>query len=284
MQLGDKEALVHDLAETSWYKVAVSPRLDHIMSTGSERLSMVTLLQTRSDAKSERATSDPDVSAKVALEPMRTKEHQVAEILREQIFAGVFARGQKLRQAEIAKMLDISITPVRAALKLLEAQGYVRVSAHRGAVVAPFQLAEIDELFQLRIDLEGKLTLAAAKRMTRADVRVLASLNTDLERAIERNSREAIRGSNFRFHFRLYELAAMPQTLEFVRVLWAKYPFDLLGSIPRIPYSATVEHAAIIEALERENARDAMRAMRTHIQLGHSAFKSVYTFGAQPSE
>jgi DNA-binding transcriptional MocR family regulator len=53
-----------------------------------------------------------------------TKESQVADFLRERIICGFFARGQKLKQAEIAAMLDISITPVREALKMLEAQGF----------------------------------------------------------------------------------------------------------------------------------------------------------------
>ena len=77
----------------------------------------------------------------------RTKEGQVAEFLRERIISGYFARGQKLKQAEIAQMLDLSITPVREALKLLEAQGYVVGSSHRGAVVAPFQVSEAEELY-----------------------------------------------------------------------------------------------------------------------------------------
>ncbi|HVY99774.1 MAG TPA: GntR family transcriptional regulator [Dongiaceae bacterium] len=216
-----------------------------------------------------------------AMPPIQTKEQQVAEILREKIFAGVFRRGQKLKQAEIAKMLDISITPVRAALKLLEAQGYVRVTAHRGAVVAPFQISEVDELFSLRVDLEAKLTLAAAKRATPTDVRMLSVLNDDLGRAIDRDSRELVRSSNFRFHFRLYELANLPQTLEFVRILWAKYPFDLLGSIPRVPEYATTEHAEIIAALERKDARAAMRAMQSHIELGHQAFKAAYSLSGR---
>ncbi len=68
------------------------------------------------------------------LRSKETVEHQIAEILREKIIVGVIARGQKLKQAEIARLLGVSITPVREALQLLEAQGYVAVRAHRGAI------------------------------------------------------------------------------------------------------------------------------------------------------
>ena len=67
----------------------------------------------------------------------RTKEEQVADYLREGIIAGRFPRGARLKQQEIAQMLNTSITPVREALKLLEAEGYVSGGNYRGAVVAP---------------------------------------------------------------------------------------------------------------------------------------------------
>ena len=55
----------------------------------------------------------------------RTKEEQVADYLREGIISGLYPRGSRLKQAEIAEKLKLSITPVREALKLLEAEGYV---------------------------------------------------------------------------------------------------------------------------------------------------------------
>jgi DNA-binding GntR family transcriptional regulator len=211
-----------------------------------------------------------------SISPIQTKEYQVAELLREKIIAGVVVRGQKLKQAEIAKLLNISITPVREALRLLEAQGYVRVSSHRGAVVAPFQIEQVDELFDLRMTLEGKLTAAAAKVLTPADLKILIGLNDDIRDALARGAQETVRGSNFRFHFRLYEHANMPHTLEFVRVLWAKYPFDLLGSIPGRPVRVLDEHAGLIEALQERDPRKAVRAMQAHIASGHRDFKATY--------
>ena len=65
----------------------------------------------------------------------RTKEEQVADYLREGIIAGRFPRGTRLKQQQIADMLSTSITPVREALKLLEAEGYVSGDNYRGAIV-----------------------------------------------------------------------------------------------------------------------------------------------------
>jgi DNA-binding GntR family transcriptional regulator len=233
-----------------------------------------------SDAKDEvpglAQTASSSGSALKSMAP-QTKEHQVAELLRERIIAGTFVRGQRLKQAEIARQLNLSITPVREALRLLEAEGYVRVSSHRGAVVAPFQVDQADELYDLRLILEGKLTAAAAKRMTDDAFHALTLLQEEMRAATERGDRQGIRGGNFRFHFRLYELADLPHTLEFVRVLWAKYPFDLLGAIPGRPPLVLDEHAVLLDALRLRDARLALRAMQAHITSGHRQFTATYT-------
>src|SRR5947209_7710891 len=105
------------------------------------------------------ATSAPPIR-------FRTKEEQVADYLREGIIAGRIARGARLKQQEIAERLNTSITPVREALKLLEAEGYVTGDSYKGAVVAPFDIAASREVLDLRIVLESRLTEAAIARAT----------------------------------------------------------------------------------------------------------------------
>jgi DNA-binding GntR family transcriptional regulator len=215
------------------------------------------------------------------LERLQTKEQQVAEYLREGILAGEFARGQKLKQAEIAKRLDISITPVREAMKLLEAEGYIHVSAHRGAVVAPFQIERVDELFQLRLAMETKLTLAATKLLTNRDIDELASIDTALREAASHKELESLRrGYNYRFHFRLYGCADLPQTLHFVRVVWAKYPFDMLGALPNRAEQVASEHDEIMQGLRTRDSRMTMRAMQRHLESGHRLLKANYALRA----
>jgi DNA-binding GntR family transcriptional regulator len=222
-----------------------------------------------------------DLPKSAPLGRLQTKEQQVAEYLREGILAGEFARGQKLKQADIAKRLDISITPVREAMKLLEAEGYIHVSAHRGAVVAPFQMERVDELFQLRLAMESKLTLAATKLLTDRDIDDLTAIDAALHEAASHKEDESLRrGYNHRFHFRLYECADLPQTLHFVRVVWAKYPFDLLGALPNRAEQVASEHDAIMQGLRIRDPRATMRAMQLHIEAGHRLFKANYAVRA----
>ena len=61
-----------------------------------------------------------------------------------------------------------------------------------------------------------------------------------------------------------------------VRVVWAKYPFDMLGALPNRGEQVTIEHDAIMEGLRIRDARATMRAMQRHLESGHRLFKANY--------
>ena len=139
----------------------------------------------------------------------RTKEEQVADYLREGIIAGRFPRGARLKQQEIATLLQTSITPVREALKLLEAEGYITGDSYRGATVAPF---DIDRLAarcsNLRILLETQLVRGAVERATaRPTSTELRALADEFAQAFAAGDNEAARAANYRFHHRMFEIA-----------------------------------------------------------------------------
>lgn len=198
----------------------------------------------------------------------KTKEDYVAEFLREGILAGRFARGARLKQAEIARELDISITPVREAFRMLEAEGYIYNVTHRGVVVAPFDVSATSEIVELRVVLESRLVLAAMHRMSREDHLKLAELERDFEQAIVRGDRPAVRAMNYRFHSCLYSLARQPQTVHFMQVLWAKYPFDLINMIGGRVGRAAQEHGDMLKAIAAGDEPAALTAVREHIEAG----------------
>jgi DNA-binding GntR family transcriptional regulator len=205
----------------------------------------------------------------------RTKEEQVADFLREGIISGMFERGSRLKQAEIAERLQLSITPVREALKLLEAEGYVTGDSYRGACVAPFDASASEEVLDLRLQLESRLIRGALQHVTGQDISELQAVNAEFGRAFELGDRAAARGINYRFHRQLYGIAAMPQTLHFVQILWARYPFDLINAIEGRGKQAAAEHDEIMRALVSGDLPAAMLAMRKHIESGYSVLKAA---------
>jgi DNA-binding GntR family transcriptional regulator len=205
----------------------------------------------------------------------RTKEEQVADFLREGIISGMFKRGSRLKQAEIAEQLQLSITPVREALKLLEAEGYVTGNSYRGACVAPFDASASEEVLDLRLQLESRLVRGALQHVTGQDISELQAMNAEFGRAFELGDRAAARGINYRFHRKLYGIASMPQTLHFVQILCARYPFDLINAIEGRGKQAAAEHDEIMRALVSGDLPAAMLAMRKHIESGYSVLKAA---------
>ncbi len=204
----------------------------------------------------------------------RTKEEQVADFLREGIIAGTFPRGSRLKQAEIAERLKLSITPVREALKLLEAEGYVTGDSYRGVSVSPFDASASEEVLELRLMLESRLLRGTAEKLTAQNITELRALADEFEQAFNVGDRAAARGVNYRFHRHLYSIADMPQTLHFVQILWARYPFDLINAVEGRGKDAADEHDEILNALLDGDVSAAMLAMRKHIESGWNLLKN----------
>ncbi len=198
----------------------------------------------------------------------KTKEEQVADFLREGIIAGRFARGARLKQQEIATLLSTSITPVREALKLLEAEGYITGDSFKGAIVAPFDLEASTEVLNLRILLETQLVRGAVEHASALDIAELRVLAAEFAGAFDAGDNESARAANYRFHHRMFEIARMPQTLHFVQILWARYPFDLINQLKGRVSRAATEHDDLLQAFIGGDVAAAMLATRQHIEAG----------------
>lgn len=197
-----------------------------------------------------------------------TKQDVVAEIIRERIIVGAYKRGEKLKQADLAEELGVSVTPVREALLTLEAEGYVRGLPHKGLLVPELVPDRLWEIYHLRLVLERELTAAALAQMSAPKLQELMGLQRTLVQALGSGDLLAVRIANYRFHFRLYELAERPQTLHFVRVLWAKYPFTAQDVKQNRPKRMRSEHDLFLEKVREQDHAGAVEAMVQHISNG----------------
>ena len=198
----------------------------------------------------------------------QTKQDHVAEILRERVIVGIYQRGEKLKQADIAKELGVSITPVREALQLLEAEGFVLGLAHKGVLVPEFERGHAQEIYELRLMLEKELTSYALKALTPEGLAELQRLQKRLTLATKARDLNEIRTANYRFHFKLYEFADRPQTLHFVRVLWAKYPFTSQDQDFSRNERMRLEHEDFLSKVVEGDHDAAVEAMVSHIRNG----------------
>src|SRR3990170_1629129 len=97
----------------------------------------------------------------------KTRHEAAAERIRQGIMAGEFQPGQRLKQQELARQFGCSVIPIREALHQLAAEGFVVLDPQKGARVADLNSKRLEEMYDVRIRLEGWAAALAAKRMTR---------------------------------------------------------------------------------------------------------------------
>jgi DNA-binding GntR family transcriptional regulator len=105
--------------------------------------------------------------------PVLSRMDAVAEALRVSILSGELEAGQRLNLDAIAEQLGVSRMPVREAVKQLEGEGLVTIYPHRGIEVSRLKLADIEEIFDLRVLLEGHAVARAVPRLTAENLAVM---------------------------------------------------------------------------------------------------------------
>ena len=194
----------------------------------------------------------------------RTVAAEAAEILRQRILTGEIRAGQPIRQEQIAQELGVSRIPLREALKQLEAEGFVTIAPHKGAVVSTLSVEEAEELFALRLQLESWLLREAIPQMREADFAHLDAI-IDLSRAPDNLARWG--DLNWQFHEALYRPAGRPLSLKVL-----KRVHDNLDRYLRLQIAITRDwdrayrdHQDLV-ALSREgNVDAALRLLEQHI-------------------
>jgi DNA-binding GntR family transcriptional regulator len=103
------------------------------------------------------------------------------EALRESILNGTLSPGAELRQELIAKQFGVSRVPVREAMSRLQAEGLIVLRPRRGFAVTSLDLAEIIEVFELRMVLEQHALETATRLRTETDVKAVETILVDME-------------------------------------------------------------------------------------------------------
>lgn len=183
---------------------------------------------------------------------------------------GALGPGARLRETEIAQRLGISRTPVREALRQLEADGLVSHAARQGAIIRTLDHAEVVELYEMRAVLEGTAARLAARVALPVELAELRDLNAALGEAGEAPAAQEL---NRQFHRILLSIARNRFLVKAMNVL--QKTLLILGpttlSEAARAESAVAEHEAVIDAIAAGDGERAERAMRAHIEVALNA-------------
>ncbi len=183
--------------------------------------------------------------------------------LRADLRTGALGPGAQIVQETLAERYGVSRVPLREALKTLAAEGQVVHHPNRGYFVTALSVADLVEVYRLRELLEAEAIQAAVARLTDADVDAIADLLADVARASAAADIDALTATNRRFHFAIFDAAALPRLSRILHQLWdaTEAYRTLYFTSARNRARVDREHAAMLTALRR---RDGRRLVRLH--------------------
>jgi DNA-binding GntR family transcriptional regulator len=190
-----------------------------------------------------------------------SKSDIVAKGIRVLIQEGELSPGTVLRQRDLAERFNVSPTPVREALRQLEAEGFVTTELHRGATVVRTEDARIRENFLIRANLESLAASIAASKVTDDELEKIGAIADKL--AACQPDDPARTDLNRRFHFAIYESARSPVLLSLLNLLWRS--LDGGPRVTRPAKDSTAQHRELLGALRKHDSVLAAEVTRTHI-------------------
>jgi DNA-binding GntR family transcriptional regulator len=208
---------------------------------------------------------------------------KLAATLQDRVLSGQLVSGSRLRQEALADEFGVSRTPIREALRKLQASGLVEVQPHRGALVRGPSAREIRDAYEVRAELEGLAADLAAQRIQQEQLDALHVVQGEFREALAHMKRrggarrdlpdrdiEQWRRANDGFHQLIQAAAANDVLVATLANLHRSFPRDLsrivLGESLTLLAENVHEHEAILDAIERRSAAEARELMVKHVR------------------
>lgn len=220
-------------------------------------------------------------------DPPRNAAEIATELIRAAILDGALQPGERLKEDALAQTYNISRTPVREALRLLQMEGLVEVERNRGATVRSYTVDDLREIYSLRALLEGHAARRAAQWM---DPETLDHLKAMCDRfshlrAADAPARDLV-AENVAFHEAIMEAAGSPRLAQMARLI-VELPLvyrTYRWYTAEQRQAAEREHYQLLRAFEMHDADRAELTMKHHILEGGDVIFEHLNAASFPAE
>jgi DNA-binding GntR family transcriptional regulator len=211
-----------------------------------------------------------DTPVRPSLSP-RALYQDVAERLRQQIFARELEPGSWIDELKLCADYGISRTPMREALKVLAAEGLVTMKVRRGAYVTEMSRDDVAQVYHLLALLESDAAGRVATSADEAQRKELAVLHERLEKQVRQ--RDAFFATNEQFHMALLQISGNRWAQQMVGDLRKVMKLNRHHSLFKQGRLADslAEHRALMAAIEARDGASAARLMKAHFESGLEA-------------
>lgn len=194
----------------------------------------------------------------------------VYRLIRQRIVQGVYHPGGALKEADLARGIGCSRTPIREALRRLESDGLVDILPNRGARVASWVGADPNQIFFLRANLEGFAARMAATSISSFAISRLVELAEAMEKAEASESRlrfDEITELNYEFHKGVFDAAGDKRLASIMAcILEVGSMMHSIGIHSRAEAARSFRHhRELIEAFEARDPDWAESVTRCHV-------------------
>jgi DNA-binding GntR family transcriptional regulator len=203
---------------------------------------------------------------------------EVAERLRQRIYAHDLPPGTWIDEQALAIDYGISRTPLREALKVLASEGLVTLKPRRGCYVTEISEQDLDDIFPLMAMLEGRCAFETSARAQTEDLRKLEAIHGELERFAQTQRIEQFFEANQEFHRLIQEISGNRWLLQVIQDLRKVLKLTRLHSLSlegRLQQSVD-EHRQIMAGFKARDAKRAEKAMHDHLVSGRQALSKIH--------
>ena len=203
---------------------------------------------------------------------------EIADVIRERILRGEYDIGEKIKENQIAVELNVSRTPIREAIKLLEAEGLIDYIANRGCFAKGFTKQDVSDIYTVREALEELAVRWSVERITPAELIKLEEHCELMDFYTKKRDVKKVLEMNTDFHEIIYKSARsrfLSQALRSYKDYLDKtrktvfYDKDFLESIQ-------AEHRELIEAIKERDLERALTAIHEHLEASKARTESVW--------
>jgi len=198
-----------------------------------------------------------------------SKKDQVVAAIKDAILSGEIAPGEQIVESRMAQELGSGIPLVREALIALEHQGFVQKTPYKGTTVTKLAPNELQQVFQLRVELEPLAVEWARKNVTPADIEELQALIKGMERAAQKVDLVLFYQNDLDWHRKLWALSGNAYLVDVLeRLVVPLFAFFLMKNRRErhVYVESAVMHGRIVAALRDKSAAEARKLMKESLK------------------
>jgi DNA-binding GntR family transcriptional regulator len=242
---------------------------------GTVRNEMATPSRTR-PARTTRSKTTPRLQPLPSAEdsgPSDTVQNRAYAALKNAVMEGRFRPGETVTLRALSSLLGTSDMPVREALRRLTSEGAFEALPNRSTRIPRLSRRQVEQIYELRVELEGKAAALAAEHISKHQVDELVALQGQMNDCIARNDLARFTALNKEFHFRVYEIADNEPMQTLIEMLWLRMG-PLVSWIGKMGAESPdhmrkigqVQHNRLLKALQSRDAEAACDAMRADLR------------------